>query len=256
VIDLHSHLLPGVDDGPPHLADALALARAAVEAGTEVMVATPHVSRAYHLAPADIGPRVDWLAAALDAAGVALDVRAGGELAPERISQLSREDIAAIGLGGGSCVLLECPFTRGSALMDMAMTRLQEWGFRILLAHPERSPTYLREPQALRALVERGAMVQVTAASLRGDFGRTPRQFAKELFRAGRVHVVASDAHDVQKRGPGIRGPLDDALRSWGLPAALAGWLTEAAPRAVLADGPLPPPPRRTTPRRRWPLRS
>jgi protein-tyrosine phosphatase len=256
VIDLHSHVLPGLDDGPEDVAGAVALARAAERAGTQVLVATPHISHEYAVDPLEVEGRVEALRAELVGAGVGIALATGGELAPERAPGLDHEQIDAIRLGDGDCVLLECPFVPSGALVELAAERLWSDGLRVLLAHPERSPVFLRRPDALAAMVARGALVQLTAGSLRGDFGRTAQGCCHELLDRGLVHVVASDAHDAAARPPDLLEPIAVAVRNRGLPPLLVDWLTRDVPLALLTGDRLParpaggPPPRR----RRWSL--
>ena len=256
VIDLHTHVLPGLDDGPEDLAGAIALARAAERAGTEVLVATPHISSEYAVDPLEVPERVQALRAELSAAGVGISLATGGELAPERAAELDAAEIDAIRLGDGDCVLLECPFVPSGALVELAAERLWGAGLRVLLAHPERSPVFLRRRDALAALVARGALVQLTAGSLRGDFGRTAQGCCDELLDRGLVHVVASDAHDTAARSPELLEPVAVAVRNRGLPPALVDWLTRDAPLALLTGDRLPTRPSGGAPRRRrrWSL--
>lgn len=251
VIDLHSHVLPGIDDGPGDMSGSIALAQAAVAAGTRVMAATPHVGLHYPVIPGELAARVAELGAALGTAGVPLEVLTGGELAPSRAGHISDAELRAIGLGGSACILLESPFSDARPAMSGVVARLQRRGFRVLLAHPERSPGFLRDPAELAALVEGGACVQITAASLRGDFGRTVRRFSLDLLDAGLVHVVASDAHDASMRAPTLQAIVQHVVRRRRLPAALTELLTESTPRALLADAPLPHPLQGTYRRRR-----
>src|SRR5215218_663158 len=247
MIDLHSHVLPSLDDGPPDLSGALALARAAVAAGTQVMAATPHIGLRYPVVHDELPGRIASLRARLADARIPLEIVGGGELAPSAAAELGDDQLRAITLGGGACVLLECPFTRAVGLMPALVAHLQSRGFRVLLAHPERSQEFLRDPAGLSALVDHGAMVQVTASAFRGDFGRTARRYALELLDAGLAHVVASDGHDARVRSPVMLPLVRDAVRRQGLPAAAIEYLTADAPRSLLEDAPLPPPPRRRT---------
>jgi protein-tyrosine phosphatase len=249
VIDLHSHLLPGIDDGPEDLAGALALARAAVDAGTSVMAATPHIEHRYGVVPDDVPGLVAALQVTLDAKGVPLQVVTGGELGATLAADLSMFQLEAVALGGHSCVLLECPFTASGGLMPSLVAHLHDRDFRVLLAHPERSPELLRDPTQLVQLVDAGAYTQLTAGSFRGDFGRTIQRFSFSLLHEGLAHVVASDAHDAEHRGPALSAIVADVVRHAGLPATMVGHLTEDVPRALLADEPVPPPPARD---RRW----
>jgi protein-tyrosine phosphatase len=251
VIDLHSHVLPGIDDGPGDMDGSIALARAAVAAGTRLMAATPHVALQYPIVPGELAGHVAELHEALGRAGVPLEVVSGGELAPSGAVHITDDDLRAIALGGSSCILLECPFTNAAPVMPALVARLQRRGFRILLAHPERSPEFLRDRRELSDLVDGGAYVQVTAASLRGDFGRTVRRYSLDLLEAGLVHVVASDAHDASGRGPRVLEIVEEVVRRHGLSPALTELLTETAPRALLHDV-APPRPVAGRSRRRW----
>jgi protein-tyrosine phosphatase len=251
VIDLHSHILPGLDDGPAGLDGAVALATAAVAAGTEVLVATPHIGLRYPIAPRDVAGHVARLRSELAARSIELSVLAGGELAPARALDYEISELGEITLGDSSCLLLECPYTPSGDLVVNLAGHLQRLGFRILLAHPERSPDMQRRPERLAALVADGAFVQLTAGSLTGRFGRTVRRFSIELLQHGLAHVVASDAHDAVRRPPDLLRPVDDALRRARLPAGLGEWLTRAVPGALLADGVVPDPPAAARGRRR-----
>jgi protein-tyrosine phosphatase len=256
MIDLHAHLLPGIDDGPSDLPAALALAVAAVRDGTRVMAATPHIGLAHGVAPAELAARVTELRDALAREGIPLEVVQGGELAPDRALDLSYAELAAVALGGSRCVLLECPFTRTGDLMAWLVAHLQAKGFRVLLAHPERSPSFLEDPPALRALVERGAYAQLTAGSLSGVFGGAVGRASRSFLEQGLIHVVASDAHAaLGGRSPALRTLVAGALSEWGQDDALATWLCAEAPRALLADAELPAPPPWRPGRRRFRLR-
>jgi protein-tyrosine phosphatase len=106
----------------------------------------------------------------------------------------------------------------------------------VLLAHPERSPQFLQEPAALAALIDAGAYVQLTAGSLRGDFGRTVRRHSLALLDEGLVHVVSSDAHDADQRPPQVLEVVRHVVREAGVPPRTTEFLTEEAPRALLDD--------------------
>jgi protein-tyrosine phosphatase len=194
----------------------------------------------FPVVPEELPGRVAALRDTLEIAAVPLEVVQGGELAASAAADLSLPQLEAITLGGGSCILLECPVVMAGDVMPALVAHLHESGFRVLLAHPERSPDFMRDPAALEALVDAGALVQITAASLRGDFGRTPRRSAFELLDAGLVHVVASDAHDSVRRPPGLRAGFPALERELPGIGAQQRWLTERVPRAVLDGTPLP----------------
>jgi protein-tyrosine phosphatase len=238
VIDLHSHVLPGIDDGPDSIEGSLELARAAAAAGTRTLLATPHVSFSYPNDGTTITRLVDELNERLRAEQIALDVRAGAEIAMTRLADITPEELARLGLGGGRWLLVEPPFTPVLTGLDSILLDLQRRGHRILLAHPERCHAFHRDPEMLEALVRSGVLTSVTAGSLVGQFGGDVRRFALGLVRDGLIHNVASDAHDHVQRPPSIAAELEQA----GL-APLADWLTREIPAAILADSEIPPRP-------------
>jgi protein-tyrosine phosphatase len=237
MIDLHCHLLPGIDDGPATMEQTVAMAHAAVADGSRVVVATPHVSWTFPRTTAGaIAAKVAEVRAALADADVELDVRAGAEVEVTRAVALDDADLRALRLGDGPWLLVECPIEAysGSALAD-GLRALAVRGHRLVLAHPERSRGFHRDPQALNGLVADGMVTCITAGALRGRFGRTARTFAEALLRDGLVHVVASDAHDAERRPPRIRSELE-ALGFGEEAGVLAG----ATPAAILAGTELP----------------
>ena len=251
MIDLHSHILPGLDDGPETLEESLELGRAAVAAGTETILATPHVNDYSDIGPDDVAAGLEVLRAALAEADIPLEVLPGGEIAIWKLVDLDAAALRGLALGGGPYLLVESPFSPVAGEFEPMVLDLHLRGHRVLLAHPERCPAFQREPARLERLVQAGVLVQVTAGSMTGAFGSTVRRFTASLLRDGLVHVVASDAHDAVKRPPGLRAgfaSLEDELRGVG---KLAEWMTVGVPRAIL-DGaelperpPLPRPPGR-----------
>jgi protein-tyrosine phosphatase len=238
MIDLHSHVLPGIDDGPATIEGSLALARAAAAAGTRMLVATPHVSWRYPNDASTIGALVDELNARLTAEGVVLEVRAGAEIAMTRLIDIAPGELPQLRLGGGPWLLVEPPFTPAITGLDSILLELQGQGHRILLAHPERCQAFHRDPQMVSLLVREGILTSITAGSLVGRFGGEVRNFALSLARDGLIHNVASDAHDTVNRPPGVTAEL----RAAGL-EPLTDWLTEQIPAAILSGAEIPPRP-------------
>lgn len=242
MIDLHSHILPGLDDGPGDVQDSIALAREAVAGGTKTMVATPHIRDDHPFALEEIESGVEDLNRALSDADVDLQVVAGGEVAISRVPDLDPASLQTVCLGPGPYMLVESPYSEVADLLENLLFQLQAKGFRPLLAHPERSPCFLSDFARLERLVERGVLCSVTAMSLGGRFGRTVQGFTKKMFAAGLVHNVASDTHDPRRRPPSLLdgfGVLDEDLP--GL-SAQAGWFTQEAPAAMLAGAEILPP--------------
>jgi protein-tyrosine phosphatase len=229
VIDLHCHVLAGIDDGPTTIAQSVALGRCAQERGVGTLVATPHVSWRYDNDPKTIARLVEETNAALAAAGLTVKVVAGAEIAITRGVDLSASELAALTLGDGPWLLIECPFSSAVVGLDTLAGELQDQGHGIVLAHPERCPAFQRDPEALESLVRSGVLTSITAGSLVGSFGSSVRRFALELMEAELVHNVASDAHDVDRRAPGMA----DELQRAGF-GALTSWLTETVPGAIL----------------------
>jgi protein-tyrosine phosphatase len=252
VIDLHCHVLPGIDDGPATIAGSLDLARAAAAAGIDTLVATPHVSRRYRNEVVEIARLVQELNERLADEAVAVKVRGGAELAVSRLAELAPSELPALRLGDGPWLLVEPSFVQPASGLEAVVADLQRAGHRVVLAHPERCMAFHRDPLLLQALVHAGALTSITAGSLVGRFGEHVRRFALRLAADGLIHNVASDAHDHLNRPPGIA----DELRRVGLDP-LTDWLTRAVPAAILDGAEIPPRPaeavvRIAGKRRRW----
>lgn len=246
MIDLHCHILPGLDDGPATVQDAIDLARGAKADGITTIAATPHVNSVHPGVSAGvIAGAVAGLQERLDTEGIALRLVTGAEVAAVRAAELGDAELRALTLGGAGWLLLECPSspTLTPGFLDTA--RRVAWrGHRVLLAHPERCPIFHRSPEALDELIAEGMLAQVTARALSGRFGRTVRHMALDLVARGSVHVVASDGHD-----PGRPATVADDLADT-IDSELATWLTHDAPAALLA-GATPPERPRTRPLRK-----
>jgi protein-tyrosine phosphatase len=238
VIDLHCHILPGVDDGPPTMDQTLALARAHVAVGVRQVLATPHVTWDIPTTAEQVSTGVAQVNATLADHGIPLEVLPGGEIAMTKVAELDDAELRGLALGGGPWLLVESPLTPSASAFDNLLHHLQARGHRIVLAHPERCPAFQREPERLAALVHAGMLTSITAGALIGRFGGTVERYAHELVRDGLVHNVASDAHDIARRPPGLRKELDDA--GYG---DHAEWWCEQVPAAILAGTQIPYPP-------------
>jgi protein-tyrosine phosphatase len=245
VIDLHSHILAGLDDGPATLAESVEMARDAVADGITVVGATPHVRDDYPTTAEAMERAVAELRDALAREGVALDVRTGGEVALGRLERLTPDELRRFGLGGNPRYLLvETPYAGWPLDFAEPMFRLDTQGVTPVVAHPERNGEVRAKPELLEPLVQAGALVQLTAASLDGRFGRTTAAVSRELIERGLAHLVASDAHV-----PTIREIGMSSARAAVGDETLADWLTRDVPRAIVDDTKLPPRPQRTHPR-------
>lgn len=243
MIDLHSHILPGVDDGPASYEGSLAMARAAVAAGTNVMVATPHIRSDYGgVEIGAISAGVEALNRALEQDGILMRVLPAGEVSVAKAGELADTSLNVLCLGSGSSILIETPYRApdGDRSMEDTLIDLLGRGFRPVLAHPERCPLFQREPDRLTRLAELGVLCSMTAGSMSGSFGQPARRLALRLLADGLVHDVASDAHDAVHRSPDLLDGFRRAERD--LPGILeqAPWYTVTAPVAIMAGRPLP----------------
>jgi protein-tyrosine phosphatase len=253
VIDLHCHILPGLDDGAASTEESIAMAEVAHARGIRTAVGTPHVREDYPFDPREIGRRAEQLSRALAEAGIDFRLIAGAEVALSKLPDLDEETLRTLCLGSGHYLLIESPYFHVSDLLENALFDLQIRGFLPVLAHPERCPSFISDIGRLRVLVERGVVCSITAASMMGQFGNAVRRFTVELFRAGLVHDVASDAHDHVNRPMDLRAGFEALAHE--VPGALeqAPWFTQAVPAAIIAGEELPRQPDRPAPKdRRW----
>lgn len=250
VVDLHCHVLPGVDDGPSTIEESLALCRAAHQDGTRTLVATPHVNWDYpDVTGAMIHAKVGSINEAVRAASIDLTVRAGAEVALSRAGELADADLDRLSLAGGPYLLVEFPWMSRAAGAVHALRSLMGRGYGIVVAHPERSPMLRHDDALVRELVDSGIVCCLDARSLTDRASRNTRTAAWTLLAGGLAHVIASDSHDAVRRPPSLRS----MLASTGLSAAEIDYFTREAPEAVLGGEPPPPPPRVSERRhRRW----
>ena len=244
MIDLHTHILPGLDDGARTLEESVAIARAAVADGIRVVAATPHVRDDYPTEVTEMQEGVAELREALTVEGVELDVLTGGEIALDHLALLDTDELARFGLAGNrNYLLLEFPYYGWPLDLETRAFELRGNGFVIVLAHPERNAEVQSAPARLQRLVEQDALVQLTGASVDGRLGRTARKTAFQLLELGLAHLVASDAHTPDVRAVGLASAAEAVAD-----IALARWLTEAVPAAIVAGNQIPdrPPARRS----------
>lgn len=233
-VDLHLHLLPGVDDGARTEDESVAHARRMVAAGVREATVTPHVAEAWPLDVTSVAARTAALAVRLDAEGIALRLHPGGEVHPDRVDALSEAELAAVAHGppGARWVLLEVPFAGIGEPFVASLGRLRDRGYGALVAHPERAEGGL---DRLWPELSRGTVLQVNVGSLTGAHGEASRRRGEWLVRNGLAFVLASDGH------PGTRDELlaDGAAAAARLGvSSVATWrLTETNPRFLLRDG-------------------
>lgn len=239
MIDLHTHILPGIDDGARTLDDALEMARAFVSEGVTAVAATPHVRDDFPTSADEMLQAVATLQRVLDQEGIALIVLPGAEVAVEWVARLDDTDLRRLTLAtSGRYLLVETPYRGWTATIVEQLRRLLVAGFTPVLAHPERNPVVQATPSLLAPLVAGGTVVQVTAASLDGRLGKASHVTGHELVSAGLAHMLASDAHAPHVRAAGLLSAVDSLHDN-----ALAQWLATDVPLALAHGQEVPPRP-------------
>ena len=237
MVDIHSHVLFGVDDGPATIEESIAMVRAAAATGTTDIVATPHANLKYHYDLPDVQERIDAVQLAV---GAAIRIYRGCDfhLVPQHVESALR-DPTRYSINGGSYILVEFSEQAMDASL-VSLSDLLEAGFLPVITHPERNRFLCRNVEQLKCLVQLGCCVQVTAQSLLGDFGPRTRSSAEAMFEKGLVHIVASDGHDREHRPPVLGYVRRHLIHRYGEEAAVA--VLEANPRAVVDNSLLPEP--------------
>jgi len=203
MIDLHCHILPGLDDGSPDLATSLEMARIALDDGIETIVATPHSFVDAGPTPAQIRTATQQLQTALADHNLPLTILPGAEVRahPDLVELVHDGQVMTIA-DQGDYLLLEPPFVGIPNYLEQLCFDLQIAGITPILAHPERVELMQSQPEMCARLVERGCLVQINAPSLHRKYGRTIARIAADLIRGKLVHIVASDAHNATFRPP------------------------------------------------------
>jgi len=237
VIDLHCHYLPGIDDGAQSLEESLDLARAAVAAGIRTAVMTPHVHPGrYENNASSIRKLCAAFQRVLAHREIALDVRAGGEvrISAEIMPMVEADEIPFLGhLDGYRIMLLEFPHSHLLVGADKLISWLLARRIRPMIAHPERNKEVMRNAQKIRPFVELGCLLQLTGASVIGQFGKPAQSCAKVLIEHGWASVVATDAHNLQHRPPNLDLARQTLVDMGG--EAFAAQLTEILPARIVS---------------------
>lgn len=237
-VDIHFHLLPGLDDGPATIDESVELAAAAERDWTSTVVTTPHVRADQVTDVVQLPDRVAELEDRLARERVQLSVCCGAELGHEMVGRLGQHelDLIAVGPPGARWLLLEAPFEGFDENVHAAAAELRDRGFGVVLAHPERAAGALDgDADAIRRELRAGSVLQVNAWSLNGDHGETAERAAFALLRDGLAGLVASDAHGGW-RAPGLSFAFEEMVGS-GIGEAMARRLTDERPIQLLTRG-------------------
>ena len=231
MVDIHSHILPGLDDGSKSLEESVEMLRQAAESGTTDIVATPHANTEFTFDPVLIGEKIAELQ---EAAGPAPRIHRGCDfhLTLENI-QDALSNPGKYSINHLSYILVEFSELLIPRTTQDIFDRLQGAGLTPIITHPERNHLLHSRLDQLQSWVEHGALVQITAGSILGNFGRSARAVATDLVNRNLAHFMASDAHDTKHRTTDMREAYEHVEQTWS--AATAEMLFTTAPQAVLA---------------------
>jgi protein-tyrosine phosphatase len=244
LIDIHSHILPGVDDGAQSMEDAIKMARAAVNDGIKVLCATPHHRNGrYENEKILIEQEVQRLNNELEKQDIPLYIVPGQEIRLYRdlLDDLDRDLLLPISKEG-NYFLVEFPSNRVPDYAAHLCYELKIRGYTPIIVHPERNSELIEKPELLYELVKEGALTQVTASSVIGKFGKNIMNFSHDIIRANMAHFIASDAHNVSSRGFHLTEAYEFIHKKFG--AGMRYYLQENAElviqgQTVLAEEPL-----------------
>lgn len=238
MIDIHCHLLPGIDDGAADIEQSLALARHAVADGVTHLVCTPHIQPGvYDNNTCSISRAFALFSAALEKNRIPLQVSWAAEvrLCPEVMGLLDAGRLPLFrGAGGKQTVLMEFPHSHVPPGSEQLLKWLISNGVQVLIAHPERNKMLMRNVDRVVAFVDMGCLLQVTSGSLSGRFGHPARQAAEQMLLRGQVSVLASDAHNLRARPPELSDGLEVAAGLIGLERATE--LVQSRPKQLVCE--------------------
>jgi protein-tyrosine phosphatase len=218
MIDLHTHILPEIDDGASSLEETREMVALAAADGITELVATPHWNCRFEFDPERCGREIERVRRAC-AGGPRLYLGCEVHFTFENIERLLAGP-AHYTLNGGDCLLVELPDRFTAAAVEAGLKACSRGGLRIVIAHPERNPHLQRNPAMVARLVERGCYFQVTAESLSGLFGTAAQKTAIKMLKQRLAHFVASDCHDARQRRPLLRRAYNAIARDFGARAA------------------------------------
>ncbi len=233
MIDTHLHILPGIDDGPQTMQEALALGQALVQEGIRGAIATPHYNDVYPQRPAaEIQARVYEMQQELNRYAIPLRIFPGHEalIKPGLVQDIQAGRLAT--LNNSRYLLLELWNNEWLPDTERTIFELRAFGLIPILAHPERYRAIQKNPQRLVALRQQGVLAQLTAGSLIGRQGNTARRCAETLLTKGLITCISSDSHGLRKRSPGVTQGLQRAIELVGQERVYQ--LVEMAPAAII----------------------
>lgn len=232
MIDIHCHILPGIDDGPKDIRESVAMARIAAEDGIKKIVATPHLKTDIY-PPTEITDRVVQLNERVAKEGIDIEILPGADVSV----LLDPSLLKAYCINKTDYILVEFPHTHlPSNSLDL-LFNFSVNGFVPIITHPERNISIMQNPELLFQLLDANALVQITASSIAGGFGPEIQECSLYLLKKGVVDIIATDAHSSEWRRPNLTKGLDVAERIIGKEKALQ--LVTINPGAVIAGEPI-----------------
>lgn len=202
-VDLHCHILPGIDDGAQTIEDSLFMARAAVSEGISHILCTPHYNNGHYLNKKnDIITSVAHLQEVLDEQEIPLTLFEGQEIriSPDLSRRMVKDEILFADLNN-TYILIEFPFATVPDYAHGVLSELCRNGHRPIIVHPERNNIFLEQPKRLDPFIEMGCLTQVTNGSYIGQFGKKIQRVTKQMIKHNQAHMLSSDAHNVSSRG-------------------------------------------------------
>ena len=239
MVDLHHHLLPGLDDGAPDLATTLKMARMAAEDGITHVVCTPHANARYTFDPERNQGLLDEARQSIADAGIRLMLGSGCDfhLSYDNVRD-ALQNPRRYTVNGGEYLLVELPDYALSPTLEETFYSLRLGGMTPILTHPERNPSLQQDDTRLKDWIRDGMLTQVTASSVLGLMGRKAQKMAERMLADRWVHFLATDAHNISTRAPKMRDARDQVARRCG--EQYAQKLCTENPQAVFDNRPLP----------------
>ena len=237
MIDIHNHILPHLDDGADSWSTSLNMCRQAVANGIKTIIATPHtLNGIYKNNPRDIEEKVKILNQKLKENDISLEILPGSEvhLSADIIEAIKNKEVLT--LNKSNYILLEFPHTQIPLHIEEILFQMQIMGITPILSHVERNLEFQQKSDSLANLIQKGALAQLTAASLCGIFGSPTKKFAQELLANGLIYCIASDAHSDSKSGRNtiLSKAVTEASKIIGHQAALN--LVQSNPQKIIMN--------------------
>ena len=217
MIDIHSHILPAVDDGSKNEGESLLMLKAAIRDGIHTIVATPHFNYKSANDKEKVLAEVKRLTQMIEKTNLEVEVLPGQEIRiyGEMLEDYEAGKLLTIG-GNTNYMLVEFPFRRVPHYAEKLIYNMEVVGVKTVIAHPERNQELLEHPEKLYNLVAKGALTQLTASSLIGYYGKGIRKFSQQLIEANLVHTIATDAHNTTTRTFNLSEAYEVIMKKYG----------------------------------------